>query len=200
MEEFKYYVVYKPYNMLSQFTSQLGKKTLADIPFNFPKEVYAVGRIDEDSEGILILTDDKTLNNKLLNPKYEHYRTYLAQVEGIATIEATKLLEKGVEISVEGKKYFTKKAKVEIIEDPENLPERSIPIRFRKNVPTSWIKLSIIEGKNRQVRKMTAAVGLPTLRLIRTKIEDLELAQLKNGFVEDVDRETIYKLLKIKQL
>lgn len=198
MDEFKYYIIYKPFNMLSQFTSELGKKTLADIPFNFPKEVYAIGRIDEDSEGLLILTDDKALNNKLLNPKNEHYRTYLAQVEGAFTPEAAKKLEAGVEISVDGTKYKTKRAKVKLIDEPQNLPERSTPIRFRKNIPTSWVELSIIEGKNRQVRKMTAAVGFPTLRLIRTKIENLELSELKNNFVEDIDRENIYKLLKMK--
>jgi 23S rRNA pseudouridine2457 synthase len=184
--------------MLSKFTPEGKLKALRDIEFPFPKNVYPLGRLDSDSEGLLILTDDTALNHKLLHPKHEHKRTYLAQVDGIITPEAAQLLEKGIEISVEGKPHFTKPAKAELIEEPENLPERMPPVRYRKSLPTSWIKLTLTEGKNRQVRRMTAKVGFPTLRLIRISIEDLELENLQPGEVKEFEREEIYRLLKIK--
>jgi 23S rRNA pseudouridine2457 synthase len=192
---FTYYVVNKPYEVLSQFTPEHGKKTLKDL-FNFPKDVYPVGRLDADSEGLLILTNDKSLNNSLLNPENKHQRTYLAQVEGKVTEEAIKQLEEGVTITISGKGYKTLPAKAKIVPQPKNLQERNPPIRFRKEIPTSFITITLTEGKNRQVRKMTAAVGFPTLRLIRTAIENLKLENMRSGEVAEMERETFYKQLK----
>jgi 23S rRNA pseudouridine2457 synthase len=165
----------KPYGVLSQFTPESGHRALNE--FGFPPGVYAAGRLDHDSEGALLLTDDGRLIKKLLDPKNEHPRTYLAQVDGQITQEAVDQLIKGVTI----KGYHTKPCKAEIIEQPEDLWERVPPIRYRANIPTSWVKLTLIEGKNRQVRHSTAAVGFPTLRLIRISIGDLSLDGLQPG-------------------
>ena len=192
----KYYFIYKPYGMLSQFTREGSHKTLADLNYHFPKNVYPVGRLDADSEGLLFLTNDRQLNNILLNPKYAHKRTYWAQVEGVFSEEARTKLEKGVSITVDGEEYKTIPAKVDIISDPV-LPERNPPIRFRKNIPVSWIELTLQEGKNRQVRKMTAAVGFPTLRLVRASIEKIVLGNMKPGEVKEIKSEEILDLLQI---
>ncbi len=171
---FKYIAFFKPFQILCQFSKEQGseKKTLAE--FDFPKNVYPVGRLDYDSEGLLILTDDARLNDALLNPKHQHKRTYLAQVERIPEAEALKQLCTGVVI--EGRKTLPSKAI--LIDGEPALPERDPPIRYRKNIPTSWLQLSLHEGKNRQVRKMTAAVGHPTLRLVRHSIGELTLDEL----------------------
>lgn len=182
--------------MLSQFSREGDNKALADLNFNFPKDAYPVGRLDSDSEGLLLLTNDKTINHKLLDPKFKHNRTYLAQVEGLFSEEAKKKLEKGISISVDGKQYQTLPAIVET-RHVVSLPERNPPIRFRKNSPTSWIKISLHEGKNRQVRKMTAAVGFPTLRLIRTAVEKIELGNLQPGEVKEITKDDCFQLLKI---
>lgn len=184
--------------MLSQFTKDGDHTTLAGLGFNFPKDVYPVGRLDSDSEGLLFLTNDKSINHKLLDPKFKHNRTYLAQVEGIFSEEAKIKLEKGVSISVEGKIYQTLPCKIEIISEPNNLSERNPPIRFRKNIPTSFITISLHEGKNRQVRKMTASVGFPTLRLIRTAIEKLSLEKLQPGEMKEIKKEECYSLLSLR--
>lgn len=183
--------------MLSQFSREGDNKALADLKFNFPKDAYPVGRLDSDSEGLLLLTNDKSLNHKLLDPKFRHNRTYLAQVEGIFSEEAKTKLEKGVSISVDGKNYQTLPCKIEIIAESNNLPERNPPIRFRKNIPTSFVKISLHEGKNRQVRKMTACVGYPTLRLIRTTIEKIELGNLQPGEVKEIKKQEINFLLNL---
>jgi 23S rRNA pseudouridine2457 synthase len=193
-----YYIIYKPYGMLSKFQREGKLTALKDLEYPFPKDVYPVGRLDSDSEGLLILTNDKSLNHKLLHPSYKHARTYLAQVDGQVTDEAIHKLENGMEISVEGKPHFTLPAKAEIISEPENIPDRMPPVRFRRNIPTSWIKLTLFEGKNRQVRRMTAMAGYPTLRLIRYSIENLMLGELKPGEVKEVEREEIYQKLKVK--
>lgn len=164
----------KPFGVLSQFTQEAGHRALDE--FHFPPGIYAAGRLDHDSEGALLLTDNGTLIKKLLDPKYEHPRTYLAQVDGQITEEAVKKLSKGVVIQG----YHTKPCKAEIIPEP-NLWERTPPVRFRKNIPTSWVKFTLIEGKNRQVRHMTAAVGFPTLRLVRVQIGNIPLGNLKPG-------------------
>jgi 23S rRNA pseudouridine2457 synthase len=165
----------KPYGVLSQFTPEAGHPALNE--FGFPPGVYAAGRLDHDSEGALLLTDDGRFVKKLLDPKYEHPRTYLVQVDGQITAEALKQLSKGVVI----KGYRTKPCRAEMATPPEDLWERIPPIRYRANIPTSWIRITLIEGKNRQVRHMTAAVGFPTLRLIRIKIGDFSLGDLKPG-------------------
>jgi 23S rRNA pseudouridine2457 synthase len=166
--------------VLSQFTSGEGKQTLKDF-FDVPINVYAVGRLDYDSEGLLILTNDKKLNHQLLNPSFAHEREYWVQVDGEITAEAIHDLEQGVDITVEGKIYRTKKCRVTAFKTPPVVPDRNPPIRYRKNLPTSWVKLVLTEGKNRQVRKMTAAVGFPTLRLIRYRIEKCSIESLQPG-------------------
>jgi len=192
----KYFLIYKPYGILSQFSGE--KDTLKDLG-DFPKEVYPVGRLDKDSEGLLLITDDKALNNYLLHPTFGHKRTYLVQVEGVPTEEAIRKLEGGVEINVDGKLYRTKKALARSLEATPVLPERNPPIRFRKSVPDSWIRLSLIEGKNRQVRKMTAAVGYPTLRLVRWSMENLSIEDFGVGEVREMEQEEIYRLLNVTE-
>ena len=165
----------KPYGVLSQFTPEAGHQALDG--FGFPAGVYAAGRLDHDSEGALLLTDEGKLIKKLLDPKFEHPRTYLAQVDGQITQEAVNQLKIGITI----KGYRTKPCQAKIVSPPENLWERVPPIRFRANIPTSWVNLTLIEGKNRQVRHMTAAVGFPTLRLIRIQIGNIPLGDLQPG-------------------
>jgi 23S rRNA pseudouridine2457 synthase len=190
----RYFVIYKPYEMLSQFTKEGAHKTLANLNYSFPKDVYPVGRLDADSEGLLLLTNDKMLNHLLLDPKFKHNRTYLAQVEGNLSAEAKIKLEKGVLISVDGKEYKTLPSKIVLVNEPD-LPERNPPIRFRKNIPTTWIELTLHEGKNRQVRKMTAAAGFPTLRLVRTGIEKISLGKMLPSEVKEIKKEEINFLL-----
>ncbi len=191
---FRYFMLYKPFGMLSQFTSE-GTKLGLETLNAFPKNVYPLGRLDADSEGLLLLTDDGKLNHLLLNPKYAHERTYCAQVEGMVSEDALRQLRVGVLLNFDGKPYQTKPAKAHIMIPEPVFPERNPPIRFRAHIPTSWIELQLIEGKNRQVRKMTAAVGFPTLRLIRTSIKGLHLGDLKPG--ESIELEKIVFMRKI---
>lgn len=192
---YRYFAVYKPYGMLSQFSPEGDRQTLAALG-SFDKDVYPVGRLDADSEGLIILTNDKQMNSALLNPKEQHERTYYSQVEGSITSDALTLLESGVNISIKGKVLRTRRAHAISIAEPL-LPMRDPPIRFRKNIPTSWLELKITEGKNRQVRRMTAAVGLPTLRLARWAIENLTIENFQSGEVREFQRREMTKLLKI---
>ncbi|MDH5613041.1 MAG: rRNA large subunit pseudouridine synthase E [Gammaproteobacteria bacterium] len=171
----------KPYDVLCQFTDEEGRATLAD--YISEKNVYAAGRLDRDSEGLLILTDDGLLQNKITDPKHKLEKTYVAQVEGEITQEAIMQLQKGVKL----KDGITRLAKGKIIEEPEWLWPRNPPIRKRKNIPTSWIELKISEGKNRQVRRMTASVGFPTLRLIRKSVGKWRLGDLPPGEFRVID-------------
>jgi 23S rRNA pseudouridine2457 synthase len=188
----RYFIIYKPYGVLSQFSGE--GQTLASL-FHFPKTVYPVGRLDKDSEGLLLITDDKQLNHHLLNPRFGHQRTYLAQVEGKPDQEALKNLGNGVIINVEGKMYQTKPAIAKIPESVPELPDRDPPIRYRKNVPDTWISLTLIEGKNRQVRKMTAAVGFPTLRLVRWSMEKITIEGFQVGEVREIEQQEVYRAL-----
>lgn len=167
---------------------------MADF-FHVPRDVYAVGRLDYDSEGLLILTNDSSLNHRLLNPAFEHERVYWVQVDGAITEEAIKHLESGVEINIDGKMYKTKPCTARRLSDGIQVPERTPPIRFRKEIPAPWIELTLREGKNRQVRKMTAKVGFPTLRLIRQRIVDLELGTMQPGDIIELPKKTVYKKL-----
>lgn len=191
---FRYYLFYKPFQVLTTFTSDDGKKTLADC-IHVPRDVYPVGRLDYDSEGLLLLTNNRSLNQQLLHPTFSHPRTYFVQVEGTITREAIELLSSGVSIRMGTEKYTTRPAKIEIIDPAPELPERIPPIRFRKNIPDSWISITLTEGKNRQVRKMTAAVGFPTLRLIRMAIGSLTLGNLKPGQLLEISGNTIRRQL-----
>jgi 23S rRNA pseudouridine2457 synthase len=167
---------HKPYAVLSQFTPD-GSKNQTLAAFDFPKNVYPLGRLDADSEGLLLLTDEGELNAQLLRPEHQHGRVYWSQVERIPTPEALTALERG--LLIDGRK--TRPCKAHLLDPQPQIPDRTPPIRFRKTVPTCWIALELIEGKNRQVRRMTAAVGHPTLRLLRVRIGDFHLGTLAPG-------------------
>lgn len=172
----RYILFYKPYAVLSQFTPEHGHKTLKDFG-PFPPDVYPVGRLDLDSEGLLLLTDDNRVKQRASNPNFEHPKTYWVQVEKIPDSDAVGKLRTG--IVIEGKK--TKPAEVRLLEKEPDLTPRTVPIRFRKNIPTAWLEITLREGRNRQIRKMTAAVGHPTLRLVRVKFGELTLDELQAG-------------------
>jgi 23S rRNA pseudouridine2457 synthase len=184
MVNLRYYAFYKPYGVLSQFTDEDGNPGLKTL-ISLQQDVYPVGRLDLDSEGLLLLTNDKAINMELLSPKRKHWRSYLVQVEGEATDSHCHRLEQPMVLSIKGQKYRTLPARAKRIEAPE-LPERNPPIRFRASIPTSWIELQLIEGKNRQVRKMTANVGLPTLRLVRWRIGALGLDGMQPGELKEL--------------
>jgi 23S rRNA pseudouridine2457 synthase len=184
---FDYYLFYKPFKVMSQFSAEGDKETLANFFPDIRKDVYPVGRLDYDSEGLLLLTNDKQLNHRLLNPLFVHARTYWTQVEGIPTSEAIKKLQQGTIITIDGKPYKTKAAKAEWMKPAPDVPERNPPIRYRKDIPTSWLSLTLTEGKNRQVRKMTASVNLPTLRLIRYSIGKITIDNMQPGTIIKAD-------------
>ena len=184
----QYYIVYKPFQVLSQFSPQEGKATLKDF-FPLPTDVYPVGRLDFDSEGLLILTNDRRLNHRLLDPAFEHEREYWVQVDGAITPDALRQLETGVTISIDGKPYTTRPAKADRI--TPTVPDRTPPIRYRAHIPTSWISLALKEGKNHQVRKMSARTGFPTLRLIRYRIEKITIEALQPGEMREIRLEDI---------
>ena len=166
----------KPYGVLSQFTSDgSNNRTLGE--FGFPKEVYALGRLDADSEGLLLLSDEPQLNRRLLEPRNQHAREYWAQVERVPAAKSLERLRRGV--TIQGHKTLPCRAR--ILDPQPELPPRDPPIRFRKQVPTCWLGLELTEGKNRQVRRMTAAIGHPTLRLVRVRIGELDLGNLASG-------------------
>ncbi len=182
---------HKPYGVLSQFTPEIGnQRTLAE--FGFPLRVYPLGRLDADSEGLLLLSDEPGLNEQLLHPRHGHRRIYWAQVERIPTPEVLKHLERGIGIQ----DRWTLPCRAWVLEPQPVLPPRDPPIRFRLNVPECWIGLELTEGKNRQVRRMTAALGHPTLRLIRVQIGNLGLGDLAAGewrHLEPPERELVLR-------
>lgn len=190
----QYYLIYKPYQVLTQFSPDGDKKTLADH-FKVPRDVYPVGRLDYDSEGLLLLTNDRTINHRLLNPRFSHEREYWVQVDGAVTVEATKQLEQGVDINVDGKMYRTRPCRAMMFKEEPEVPIRIPAIRFRKNIPAPWLRMILQEGKNRQVRKMTAAVGYPTLRLIRYRMEGLTIAGMLPGEMRSIQRQEVMRHL-----
>ncbi len=191
---FRTYLIYKPFGMLSQFSREGEAPTLADLDYVFPKDVYPVGRLDADSEGLLLLTNNNALKTKLLEPRQQHRKTYYVQVEGIITPEACRLLNEGVLISVNGKKYQTLPANCEPIAVPV-LPARNPPVRYRKAIPDTWMMITLTEGKNRQVRRMTASVGFPTLRLVRVGIGAVSIGDMQPGAVKQLQNHEINALL-----
>jgi 23S rRNA pseudouridine2457 synthase len=180
----RHFIIHKPWGMISQFVNpeKRKKKFLGEL-YDFPEETMAIGRLDVASEGLLLLTTDGKFSAEIRSNKIE--KEYFVQVDGLVTEEAIEKLKNGVEIGFDGKKYTTKPGKAFLIEDPK-FPLRSQKIRDERHGPTSWISIIIREGKFRQVRKMTAAVGFPTLRLIRVRIGEIQLADLKVGGVKEV--------------
>jgi 23S rRNA pseudouridine2457 synthase len=169
---------HKPYGVLSQFTPEPGSQWRTLAGFRLPRKVYPLGRLDADSEGLLLLSDEPGLNTRLLNPKHAHHREYWVQVERVPTAAAlTRLSRGGIDLGG----YRTLPCRVCLLEAAPLVPPRDPPIRFRKNVPDAWLAIELIEGKNRQVRRMTAAVGHPTLRLIRARIGAFALGDLRPG-------------------
>lgn len=195
MKKLRYFVIYKPFGTVAQFSGD--DSNLSELDYSFPKDVYPVGRLDKDSEGLLIITNDTHLHHRMTDPKFGHKRTYFVQVEGIPDENAIIRLREGVEITLPGKKkHLTFPAKAAIIPPPV-LPARNPPIRIRLTVPDTWISLTLTEGKNRQVRKMTAQIGHPTLRLVRAQIENLPLNNLRPGEVREYPQSEIYPLLNL---
>jgi 23S rRNA pseudouridine2457 synthase len=188
LNKFRYFIINKPYGVLSQFSDKESRKTLKDF-FNFPKDVYPVGRLDIDSEGLLLLTNDKGLTDFLLNPVNKHEREYLVQVEGEPCDNDLKFFEEG--LSIKGIK--TLKAKAMKINTPD-VWHRIPPIRERKNIPVSWLNVTLIEGRNRQIRRMTAKIGFPTLRLIRIRIKNVLLGDLMPGHTRELLNTEVRKL------
>jgi len=186
---------HKPYQVLTQFSDASGRSTLAD--FISVSDVYPAGRLDRDSEGLLLLTDDGRLQHRISHPDHKLEKTYWVQVEGVISKAAISQLRRGVVLQ-DG---VTQPAKVMAICEPESLWPRDPPVRYRAKIPTSWLSLTISEGRNRQVRRMTAAVGFPTLRLIRYAIGPVTLDGLQPGDCEEIDSQQLWRLfLKSKQL
>lgn len=187
----RYLLFNKPYGVMSQFTDEAGHpglKRFIDVP-----GVYPVGRLDHDSEGLLLLTDDGALAHRLADPRYEHPKTYWAQVEGIPDEAALAALRAGV--MVQGRK--TRPAEARLLDPQPELPPRDPPIRVRPSIPDRWIELVLREGRNRQVRRMTAAVGYPTLRLMRVAIGPLRLGDLASGQWRELTREELAQLRRM---
>ncbi|AHB87667.1 23S rRNA pseudouridine2457 synthase RluE [Thermosynechococcus sp. NK55a] len=177
---YRYILLYKPYRVLCQFQDQEGRSTLKDyVPI---PDVYPAGRLDYDSEGLVLLTNDGWLQHRLTDPRYGHPRTYWVQVEGEPDTAALSQLAAGVVIQG----YRTRPARVAVLDQDPPLPPRHPPIRYRRHIPTQWLSLTLWEGRNRQVRRMTAAVGFPTLRLVRVAIANLQLGDLAPGQWRDI--------------
>jgi 23S rRNA pseudouridine2457 synthase len=189
----RFLLFYKPFDVLSQFTdekSETQRNTLKDY-ISVPN-VYPVGRLDRDSEGLLLLTNNGRVQHQLSDPKFQHPRTYWVQVEHVPDEAALQQLRQGIVIQ----DYRTRPAKVKRLEPEPDLPPRDPPVRFRKTVPTAWLEITLTEGKNRQVRRMTAAIGFPTLRLVRMAIAHLRLDGLQPGQWRDLTLAELQPLLK----
>jgi 23S rRNA pseudouridine2457 synthase len=185
----RYVIFHKPYGVLSQFTPEDGARSLAE--FDLPKNIYPAGRLDKDSEGLLLLTNNGPLIEKLLNPKNEKQKTYWVLVERVPSEESLDKMRQGLKIE----DYYTRPCSVKIIDPQPLVPPRDPPVRSRKTVQDVWLEVKITEGKNRQVRKMTAAIGHPTLRLIRLAIANLELSDLALGEWKELDEKSLFNFL-----
>jgi 23S rRNA pseudouridine2457 synthase len=185
MPSHKHFLIHKPYGYLCQFVCELKKKKLIGVLYDFPSGTMAIGRLDEHSEGLLLLTTDGRMSEYIRSKNTE--KEYYAQVDGLITDEAVTLLQQGVEIGIRDVKYITKPCAAFRLETAPDFPPRSRKIRDDRHGPTSWISITLTEGKFRQIRKMTAAVGFPTLRLIRVRVGDIYLGDLKTGEVKVVD-------------
>ncbi len=186
MESHKHFIIHKPFGYLSQFVVDIKKKKLLGELYPFPEGIMAIGRLDEDSEGLLLLTTDGAVSEYIRSRKVE--KEYYAQVDGLVTDEAIEQMQKGVEIGIRNVKYTTRPCKVFRLADKPNFEERTKKIRDERHGPTCWISITLTEGKYRQVRKMTAAVGFPTLRLFRVRIGNTVLGKMKPGEVTEVNK------------
>ncbi len=194
---FLYYAFYKPYNVINQFSkAHPDHISLQDI-VKVPKDVYPVGRLDKDSEGLLLLTNDKSINTLLLLPGNKKQKTYLVQVDGDITQDAVEKMARGIEIKLDTGPYITKPCEIKKLKQPPVLPERNPPVRMRLTIPTSWIKITLTEGKNRQIRKMCAQTGFPVLRLVRVQIQDLKIGNLQPGALRKMTKEELFELLHL---
>ena len=185
--------LHKPYGVLSQFTPEPGSRWRTLAEFDLPRGVYALGRLDADSEGLLLLSDEPGLNTQLLDPRNAHRREYWAQLEGTPTAETLARLARGG-IAIDD--YRTLPCRARLLDPAPAFPPRVPPIRVRKNIPAAWLALELIEGKNRQVRRMTAAIGHPTLRLLRVRIGDFPIGDLTPGKWRELgaaEREAVFE-------
>jgi 23S rRNA pseudouridine2457 synthase len=185
MSSHHHFLIYKPYGYLSQFIYELKrpKKLLGEL-YDFPEGTMAIGRLDEDSEGLLLLTTDGMMSEIVRSKKVE--KEYFVQVDGLINQDAIERIKEGVLIGVNGEKYLTKKCQAHIINEVPNFPDRAKKIRDERHGPTSWLSITINEGKFRQVRKMTSAVGFPTLRLVRVRVGNIYLNNLNAGEVKEI--------------
>jgi 23S rRNA pseudouridine2457 synthase len=192
----QYFVIYKPYKMVSQFISPANVNLLGQLDYNFPEGTHAIGRLDNNSEGLLILTTDKRVTKLLFESDVPHKRTYLVQVEKIVSAETVEKLRNGVSIRIKGGKYYTTTpCEVEIVPKPNNLAPRHH--EYREDLPNTWLKMTLTEGKYHQIRKMVSSVYHDCKRLIRISIEDLEIEDMKPGEVREVEENEFFKKLKI---
>ena len=192
----RYFIIYKPHNMVSQFVSNRVERLLGDLDFSFPEGIHAIGRLDKDSEGLLILTTNKKITRLLFQSKEPHKRLYLVQVRYFVTPEDLHKLRTGVEIQVSGGGYYTTPpCSVDIIDEPKDILPADFPISTYQ--PYTWLSMTLTEGKFRQVRKMVEAVRHRCVRLIRESIEDLHLDGMKPGEVREINEKDFFEKLKI---
>lgn len=192
----RYFVIHKPYKMVSQFVSPDKVHLLGELDFDFPEGTHAIGRLDNNSEGLLLLTTNKRVTKLLFESDVPHKRTYVVQVEKVVTTETLQKLRTGITIRVKGGGYYTTApCEIDIIEKPMNLPKREH--EFRDDLPQTWLRMTLTEGKYHQIRKMVAEVYHPCKRLIRVSIEDVELGDLAIRGVREVSEEEFFTKLKI---
>lgn len=197
---YRYFAIHKPYGVLSQFTREHPAHSVLGDLYPFPNDVYPIGRLDRDSEGLLLLTNNPQINALLLSPSRGHQRTYWVQVEGAPTAEALRQLREGVDIRAKKRSFRTLPAQVRIIAPRPEVPDRDPPVRYRANIPDTWAEIKLTEGKNRQVRRMWASVGFPVLRLIRASIAGLSISPTDTpGSVRELTEEAFLKALKINR-
>lgn len=196
MNNERYFIIYKPVNMVSQFISSHAVRLLGDLDFDFPEGTHAIGRLDQHSEGLLLLTTNKKITKLLFQGEKPHLRTYLVQVKNKVSIETVELLSQGIEISASnGEKYLTNPCLVKLVNKPSYITDAETPLH--PNAEHSWMEISLTEGKFHQVRKMVAAVHHKCIRLIRTSIENMDIKDLLPGEVREVDEQYFFEKLKL---